>query len=423
MKRSLNIAILGRDFLWSGGTEFIRNLANALLSIREEHSIRLFLLLPIRNKVDTFTDLRKLIWKTVDTIVRQRIFLLPKREAGFEPNFLDYFKHVDGGIELVEYNEETGLTSALQRLQVDIVLPAVGTLGTAFPFPWVGYIFDFQHKYYPSYFSARECMDRDIHFATMLRDAKAIIVNAKSVKDDIDNYFPYHECKVFNLPFLAAPISNWLEDSNLDLLARYNLPPRYFLISNQFWIHKSHSTAFNALSMLLDDECGKDLSIVCTGKMEDYRFPDYIRDLQGEVRTLGINDKVHFLGHIPKIDQIAIMKNSLAVLQPTLFEGGPGGGSVCDAVSLGIPVILSDIQVNKEIENERNLFYFEKGSAIDLAEKMREFLKSNVRQPSKTDLLARGEKRKRLVGEYLLEVINYVREGMLQRPTKEKDKA
>ena len=93
--------------------------------------------------------------------------------------------------------------------------------------------------------------------------------------------------------------------------------------------------------------------------MEDYRFPEHINNLQREIDELGIADQVHFLGHIPKADQIAIMKGSLAVLQPTLFEGGPGGGSVYDAVSLGVPALLSDIPVNREIENEKNLLYFE----------------------------------------------------------------
>ena len=40
--------------------------------------------------------------------------------------------------------------------------------------------------------------------------------------------------------------------------------------------------------------------------------PFYVRDLQNEVRELGVQDRVHFLGHIPKEDQIDIMKKSLA---------------------------------------------------------------------------------------------------------------
>jgi glycosyltransferase involved in cell wall biosynthesis len=409
MKLSLNIALLGGGFGWNGGVEFLRNFANALLSIQKEHQLRLFLLLPVRNKVDTFADLRGVIRKTAVTMVRQRIFAMPKQEPAYVATLLDYFRNIDGVIELVEYNEATGLIPALQRIEADVVMPASGPLGQSFPFPWVGYIPDFQHKYFSDYFSAGECFSRDIHFATMLRDSEAVIVNAQSVKDDIDKFFPYRDCEVFNLPFSAAPVSSWLEDSAPKLLEQYKLPSRYFLISNQFWIHKSHSTAFQALALLMQEECCADLHIICTGKMEDYRFPDHIRDLQQEIRNLRIEDNVHLFGHIPKIDQVAIMKNSLAVLQPTLFEGGPGGGSVYDAVCLGVPAIVSDIPVNREIENEANIFYFEPGSATDLADTIKVFLKKDITRPTKQDLISYGAQRKQLMGERLLAAVSYVR--------------
>jgi glycosyltransferase involved in cell wall biosynthesis len=407
MKQPLNIALLGRNLHWAGGAELLRVLANALLFVADHHQLRLFLLVPVRNKIDNFTDLRRNIRNTAASLIKHGTFSLPKREPVFGSIFHDYFRNLDGIVQPVEYNEQAGPIPALRRIEADVVMPAAASLGPSFPFPWVGYIYDLQHKYFPDYFSARECLDRDIHFATMLRDAKAVIVTSKSVKDDIDKFFPKRECEVFNLPFSAAPVSTWLEDGNADLLARYKLPSRYFLSSNQFWIHKSHITAFRALAMLMNDHGCADLHLVCTGKMEDYRFPDYIEGLRQQVRDLGIEGNVHFLGHIPKIDQIGIMKGCLAVLQPTLFEGNPGGLSVYDAVSLGIPVILSDIPVNREIEEEGNLFYFEAGSVTDLAGKITGFLKKSASRPSKQELVSRGERRKELMGERIMEVVYY----------------
>lgn len=408
MKKTLNIALLGKDFLLSGGTELLRNLANALLAADNDQQLRLFLLLPVKNKIDTCADLKGVFLETAKQLLRQRKLSILKQEPIFDSNFLDYFSNVDGAIDYIEYNDMTGLVPVLQRISADVVLPAAFSLGQAFPYPWVGYIYDFQHKYYPSYFNPKECLTRDIHFATILRDAQAVIVNARSVKKDIDRYFPYNECEVFGLPFSAAPTTHWLEDNDPGQLQDYNLPERYFLISNQFWIHKSHRTAFQALAMLLKNPDYEDLHIVCTGKMEDYRHPDHIKNLQHEIEELSIVDRVHFLGHIPKKDQIAIMKQSLAVLQPTLFEGGPGGGSVYDAISLGIPAILTDIPVNMEIKNEKNLFYFEAGSASDLASKIKNFLNSNITRPLKNELITRGEQRKQSLGEHLLKAAKYV---------------
>lgn len=409
MKASLNIALIGRDFCWGGGMELLRNIANALLSVQKQSGLKLFLLLPVINRVDTWLDIGGIVWRTARNSISQKKIIVPRQEPAVDESFIDFFKNIDGEIEIIEYNKHTGLISALRRIRADVIMPSASPFKELFPFPWVGYICDFQHKYYSGYFSARECLDRDIHFATMLRNATAVIVNAHAVQDDIEKFFPYRTCKIFNLPFSAAPVSSWLKESNSSLVEHYRLPLRYFLISNQFWIHKSHITAFRALELLKNDTFFGDLHIVCTGKMEDYRFPNYIRDLQREIYDLGITEKVHFLGHIPKSDQIAIMKRALAVLQPTLFEGGPGGGAVYDAISLGIPALISDIPVNREIENEANVFYFKADVAVDLAKTIRLFLQKNISRPTKETLVARGEERKRLMGEQLLTVAEFVK--------------
>ena len=57
-----------------------------------------------------------------------------------------------------------------------------------------------------------------------------------------------------------------------------------------------------------------------------------------------------FWASFPKLDQIALMKNCIALIQATEFEGTPGGLSVYDAISLGVRTIVSDIPVNREIE-------------------------------------------------------------------------
>ena len=54
------------------------------------------------------------------------------------------------------------------------------------------------------------------------------------------------------------------------------------------------------------------------------------------------------------------------MLQPTLFEGGPGGGATFDAVALGVPSILSDLPVNLEI-NDPIVTFFKTGCAEALA--------------------------------------------------------
>ena len=121
-----------------------------------------------------------------------------------------------------------------------------------------------------------------------------------------------------------------------------------------------------------------------------------------EARSLGIAERVKCLGFIPKTDQMALMRGAVAVIQPTLFEGGPGGGSVWEAVGLGIPALVSDIDVNREIK-DAGVTFFRVGNSDELAARMQEVLRSSsVREPTDI-LLARGRGRARQFGLAVLE--------------------
>lgn len=196
----------------------------------------------------------------------------------------------------------------------------------------------------------------------------------------------------------------WFLPYTVDVKKKYDLPDNFFLISNQFWIHKDHFTAFNALNAI---KSKSDVVIVCTGVIEDYRRPNYAEEINQYLASNGLTERVKMLGHIPKRDQIEILKNSIALVQPTLFEGGPGGGCVYDAVSLGVPVILSDIPVNLEVVAD-NIWFFKAEDSIDLAEKMSFVLRTNIHRTTQEALLKMGQLNLEKLGDRLLEAISSV---------------
>jgi glycosyltransferase involved in cell wall biosynthesis len=227
-------------------------------------------------------------------------------------------QHIDIG--------KRALLSAVQRLELDVILPAVHSLGTDFPRPWVGYAYDFQHKYFPQYFTPDDCRSRDEHFAEILTQSRALIVNSRAAAADIVKFVPEATARVFTLPFAPAPSRDWLEDRP-DVLPRYGVTQPFFIISNQFWIHKDHATAFDAFRLTAQHD--PKIALVCTGSTVDSRNPDYFPGLLARLKNWGLDRRVHIPGLIPKRDQIELMKNACAVIQPTLFEGGPGGGAAC----------------------------------------------------------------------------------------------
>ena len=406
MRKGVTIALLGKYFTWIGGMDFLRQIINGFLSRQDTYDLTLYLLLPVHNKIEQPLDLLRAV-KTSLVMSRElkRPWFATPRPA-FHDKMLDFLNHLDGeGLKIIYYeNSPKGLDRCLRTLKADVALPTSGSLGENLPAPGIGYIYDFQHKYLSSYFTPQICLQRDIEFATTLKNSKAVIVHTRSVRDDILTYFPYVETKIFSLPFAPCALPHWFENSAGDVKRNYDLPENYFLISNQFWEHKDHMTAFRAVDRLVDFP---HVSLVCTGTMEEPRRASYIGELNSFIVERGLTNRIRLLGHIPKQDQIEIMRGAVALVQPTTFEGSAGGGCTHDAVALGVPVILSDIPVNREAEGPA-VRYFRCGDYEALTAAMVTLLREPVRPPSRDELVRMGRRNQEKLGDRLLEAVNHV---------------
>lgn len=362
-----SIAISAQWFLaWNGGIDFLKNVVQGLIANNDN---QYFILIPQRE-----LPRKNMLYKALRLVIRNiPYFLLKDQDA--ERHFSEFKNRVS----IVHYRRNS-LTSTINRYAVDLILPCVYPPNTSIQCQWIGYLPDCQHRYLGHLFTRDEIKQRDRDYQQMVDTQKTILVNSVDAKNDLVDIYGAQPDQIYNLPFCPTVNLDWLEN-NEDVLKVYSLPATYFMISNQFWKHKDHTTAFKALALLQN----QDTHIVCSGKMDDYRDLAYVDKLIEEVRQLGIEERIHFLGFIPKLDQIEILKKSLAILQPTLFEGGPGGGCVYDAISLGVPCILSDIDINKEVIGP-NTFYFKAGKADDLAETIEHFLSLDIKKPSVANL-------------------------------------
>ncbi|MET3875361.1 glycosyltransferase [Chitinophaga sp. OAE865] len=283
-----------------------------------------------------------------------------------------HFSEFASEIKMVVYRGITGLNTAIRKHHIALLIPCLDVLPDEVKISWIGYLYDFQHKYLPQFFQQEEIQRRDQYFKKMLDAAPKIIVNSRAVKSDADKFYPGHESEIVCLPFTPVYNRKLLSDNYDELKTMYGLPEKYFIISNQFWLHKSHLTAFRALKML-SDNTPENIALVCTGNTEDSRDAAYFASLKEEIRRMGIENRVHFLGYISKKEQIGILLQAIALIQPTLFEGGPGGGATYDAIAFGKQAIISDIDINKEIDNPLVTF-FQVGNERDLSEKMLQVL-------------------------------------------------
>jgi glycosyltransferase involved in cell wall biosynthesis len=397
------IAFLAEVFIcWTGGVDFLRLCIGGIDSVLPDATRPVLVPEP--------TVPQRALAFAVAT--KRRIWSLAgKLPAVAPPVSIDHLRdsiaNMGCSVEIVSYHgNPKGLARAMRKLDVQVVLPCFLSPGKDFPLNWVGYIADLQHKRLPGNFSRRERLKRDWELGKVLADASAVIVNSRSAIRDIQEFYPEGRATLFALPFCPPVNPDVLNDVSDDVLRPYDLPQKYFIISNQLWVHKSHETAFAALR-LVSDAGFNDVHILCTGNLHDFRAPGHFDRLKQTIARDGLSDRIRFLGVIPKRHQLALMRRSIAVVQPTLFEGGPGGGAVYDAVSTATPAIVSDIDVNREVDFGV-VEFFRAGSAQDLAEKMVGMLTNPPERLSAQATLSMLQQRRRQMGETLLNVVSFV---------------
>jgi len=378
--KRLAIGIRAEGFLdWTGGTAFLCGVMAGLREGLPDSDIHLLIAdrgpraSLMRTALHTLNAWKRIRGRPVAALRRSNDDIATPSAVRVE--------HIDVGA--------SALARAAQRLRLDLVIPSIHPLPKSFSVPWVGYIYDFQHRHLPQLFSAREIRIRDDNFGRSMRDATTVIVNSRDTARVAAEIYPEWQGKLHPLPFCACPDPAWLTADDHDLPWRADAP--FFIISNQFWVHKNHETAFRALAMLPSRY--SNVALVCTGHTTDYRSPTHFPNLMKLVGQLGLMGRVHVLGLLPKDQQIALMKRAVAVIQPTLCEGGPGGGATYDAVGLGVPAIISDIPINRELGDEPAVTFFKATDADHLAAAMTRLLDyPRHRDPPET-VLARGKSR------------------------------
>jgi glycosyltransferase involved in cell wall biosynthesis len=374
------VAVPLKEFMgWGGGIDFVRLILEGLLHARERRVIALIPRPPLSRRLR----------KALKALLRGQ---LAWRDPAGDPGpvraaIADFLPRV----AIHTYpDSRRGLAAALRAHGAEAAIPCIRPMPAGAPVPWVGYIYDFQHRYFPQFFTEAERAGRDAAFTRMLAAAPVVICNSEAVRADAERFHPGTAARIVALPFAPVPRAEWFELDPREARSRHALPERYFIVCNQFWIHKDHPTAIRAFRAFLERGGDPGAALVCTGSLQDYRDPSYPGTIRALIGELGLAGKVHLLGHLAKDDQIALVRGAVALLQPTWFEGGRGGGAVLDALALGVPALVSDIPVNLEIEHEGCRF-FPKADASALAGLMLEAAAGEPVRPDRTELMRRSQ--------------------------------
>jgi glycosyltransferase involved in cell wall biosynthesis len=236
----------------------------------------------------------------------------------------------------------------LPGIDVTFPLPVLEHQGV----PYVFWLSDFQHEHLRHLYREEAYASIVRMFAQRASAASRIVVSSEFGRTDLARFLPELLGRTDVLRFCSVPEPEWFSVEPAAYCASTGLPPRFFVIANQFTEHKNHLVAIEAVRLLRDR--GVAVHIVCTGSDYDFRGLDYFGRVREYVTAHGLASQIHFLGLLPRPQQMAVMRNALAIAQPSRFEGW--STVIEDAKSLGKPVIASDFPVHHEQLGSQAIF-------------------------------------------------------------------
>jgi glycosyltransferase involved in cell wall biosynthesis len=313
---------------WTGGVTYQNNLMYALNQFAHDIEV-----------VEISSDAGSPVsnWKSkVIALLTKLHRLMPRGLADF---FYGHYKHATSGMRPSESN-------------IDVVF-SLGYYDKNVQVATLSWIPDFQHVHLPEMFTEQEIYARDNGYRHIANSSTLVVLSSNNALKDFSGFVPAHAHKGRVMRFVAnVPEIIYSEDSST-VYKQYDLPEKFIYLPNQFWKHKNHSLVLDALHILKSRNIKP--FVVFTGNTKDHRNPTFFDDLMQKISSLDLRDQIAVLGLIPHEDVYKLLRQSLFVLNPSLFEGW--STTVEETKSIGKRILLSDIEVHKEQAPPNSVFF------------------------------------------------------------------
>jgi len=350
--RKIKLGIIyDHNSTWIGGFYYIQNLILSLKTLRKEDFPDITIL---TNSTESFKEFEKL------TEYPQLKFF--KMDAFFKWKSLFFFLF------------EKMFRIKLRKPVFDVFYPNPSICILSLSEKNIFWKPDFQELHFPEFFSKIKLKTRESFVKRAIKHGDAIVFSSQDSKNDFESNYNYANIRTFVLPFAVTnDLKNLPEFSELKV--KYGLKNKFFILPNQVWIHKNHITVFKAVKELKEEI--PNIQIVCTGKEHDYRAPKLTIELKKFIKDNGLESNILMLGFIPRKDLLGLMKESCALIQPSLFEGW--NTSIEDAKSMNKFVIASNLAVHREQLSEEHAKFFDPKNIAELKQAIKDVYSGDFR--------------------------------------------
>ncbi len=330
MKKKLKIAFIINfsHERWLGGSNYYLNIFKAI-RLHTNHSIKIFTGINKTKLNPGFIDYEVIYLKSLNPKLKMNIFT----------NYIRIFT-------LMFFKRDFILEKILKKYNIDVLSHSF-PLGLNSNIKSLYWIPDLQELFLKDNFSLKKRLKRWIDNYIAISNSSGILFSSKTMRNIFNKLYQKSKKKSHVLKFI-----NYLPENKPKGNLTKNLK-NFFLISNQFWIHKNYEVVLNALIELKK----KKLSplIISTGTKHEYRSSTYYSSLLSKIKNNRlINFKI--LGKISRNEQLNLILNAKYLINPSKFEGW--NTAIEEAKSLKTPVIASNLNVHRE-QLGKNADYFD----------------------------------------------------------------
>lgn len=353
---------------WTGGYNYLLNLVRALAKYQTGTIVPVLFFGEDTDLADTapFFDIEGV------EVVRTSVFNTARKSSAL--------------IRSLVLGRDEAVQTIFRQHRIDCVFEAAQFHGWRTDLPAVAWIPDFQHRFLPHLFGHAGYWKRELGFRAQVASGRAIMLSSDDSRRACERFYPSTVGSTHTVRFAIPYRSHIDAQQGRTIAERYGLPQRYFFLPNQFWQHKNHLLVIEALS-LLRDRGRSDIVVAASGTTLDPRNLAHFPMLKARVESLNLSSQFRILGLIPYDDLSPLMVASEALINPSLFEGW--STTVEEARSLGVPLILSDLDVHREQAGDQAR-YFDRFSPESLAQVLEE--SNNQSRLGAIELSKRSEK-------------------------------
>lgn len=402
VKNILFVAISGRD--WIGGLYYINNVLYTL-DIDNREDIQATVIVSSK-QASLFSEFKMV-----------RVIELSDKHYAIKKLLRI------ASIRLFKRDCQREVARAAKQYDIDFIYPAIHYPFLGVADKCVGWIPDFQEFHYPEWFTSIEKLYRRTRTSYYAKRMKRLVLSSETARQDLVAIEPTVNAKIGIVHFISnieARLGKVCDQAFIEQTKqKYHINGRFFIVCNQFWKHKNHQVVFEAINILKKGNKLNDITFVFTGSQRDYRTKGYFRFLidrnnksnqtngcYTEVMTLAENsgflNRVNCVGLIERDEQLALMHDAIAVIQPSLFEGW--GTVVEDAKVLDADIALSDIPIHREQASDQCEF-FNPHKADELARLLETMINRPSREKNYKAGLARAKEHARNYAQAFLDLL------------------